>query len=306
MKRPVAGAALIMAMAVAAMAAMAATAIIAALGTWTRQAALSGDRYQAQELVGAGTDLARAVLFDDLRATGRIDHLGEPWALRLPPMPVEGGELVGRIDDQQGLFNLNNLVVGGKLDVVQYARLQRLLSILGLSPGLAGGLVDWIDADHQPQPDGGAEDDYYLTLTPAYRAANQPLVDLDELALVRGFDTAVRARLTPFVTALPAPSALNVNTAPPEVLAAVVDGLSLDSARSLALQRASAPFRDSADFREQLAAVADVPARDIRVDSSYFVVVMRVNYGDAQARGRALLRRADADSWPDIVWRRYR
>ena len=48
-----------------------------------------------------------------------------------------------------------------------------------------------------------------------------------ELALVRGFDDGVRARLRPFVTALPRFTAVNANTASPEVLAAVVEGLGL-------------------------------------------------------------------------------
>jgi len=46
-------------------------------------------------------DWARAVLSDDRRSNS-VDHLGEPWALRLPPMPVDKGELSGYIEDQHG------------------------------------------------------------------------------------------------------------------------------------------------------------------------------------------------------------
>ena len=46
---------------------------------------------------------------------------------RLPPMPVDNGELAGYIDDQQGAFNLNNLATGGKISVVQFERFRRLL-----------------------------------------------------------------------------------------------------------------------------------------------------------------------------------
>jgi general secretion pathway protein K len=306
MNRRARGAALLMAMAIMAFATVAAAAMLAALGTWTRQSGLAADRAQAEQLVMAGGDWAGAILRDDRRASGDVDHPGEPWALRLPPMPFENGELAGRIDDQQGLFNLNNLVRGGKLDLAQYARFQRLLSILQLPAELADALADWLDADSVPQPAGGAEDAYYGALGHPHLAANRPLVDLDELAVVRGFDAGVRARLAPFVTALPGTTVLNVNTAPAEVLAAVVEGLDLDAARVLVARRDGAFYRNNADFLAQLGTGATVPAQDIRVGSDYFLVTLRVSYGRAQARGQLLLARNDATHRPSVVWRKIR
>lgn len=295
-----------MAMAIMAFAAVAAAAMLVALSTWSRQSGLTADHVQAEELVTAGGDWTRAMLYDDRRASGEVDHPGEPWALRLPPMPFENGELAGHIDDQQGLFNLNNLVQNGKLDVAQYARFQRLLSILGLPAELADALADWIDIDGRPQSAGGAEDAYYGALGNPYLTANRPLIDLDELALVRGFDASVRARLAPFVTALPAATALNVNTASAEVLAAVIDGLDLDSARILVARRSGAFYRNNADFLDQLGQGATVPNQDIRVGSDYFLVTLRVTYGKTLARGQLLLARRDATHWPDVVWRKTR
>jgi general secretion pathway protein K len=306
MNRHERGAALLMAMAIMAMAAVAATAMLVALSTWSRQSGLVADHVQAEELVTAGGDWTRAMLFDDRRNSGDIDHAGEPWALRLPPIPFENGELAGRIEDQQGRFNLNNLVRNGKLDVTQYARFQRLLSILGLPGDLAGALADWLDADGIPQPAGGAEDGYYRGLSQPYLSANAPLTDVDELALVRGFDVGVRARLAPFVTALPGTTALNVNTAPAEVLAAVIDGLGLDSARILVARRDGIFYRNNADFRSQLGTDATVPEQDIRVGSDYFLVTLRVTYGKTLARGQLLLARRDPTHWPDVVWRKVR
>lgn len=298
------GAALLMAMAIMAMAAIAATAMLVALSTWSRQTKLAADHVQAEELVVAGGDWTRALLFDDRAASGAVDYAGEPWALRLPPIPFENGELAGHIDDQQGLFNLNNLVRGGKLDAIWHARFQRLLSILGLPTDLADALADWIDADGMPQPVGGAEDAWYAALSHPYLAANRPLTDLDELALVRGFNPDVRARLAPFVTALPATTAINVNTAPAEVLAAVVAGLDLDSARILVARRNGTFYRSNADFLSQLGQGATVSDGDIRVGSDYFLVTLRVTYGKAQARGQLLLARTDATRWPDVIWRK--
>ena len=297
------GVAIVLAMGVVALAAMAAAAIMVSQSTWARQVELTTDHIQARSVLLAGADWARAVLYDDRRISN-VDHLGEPWALKLPPMPVENGELIGLIEDQQGKFNVNNMVTGGKVNVVQLAHFSKLLSILGLPPELAGALADWIDADNQPQPQNGAEDDYYLALDPPYLTANQPLIDVDELALVRGFDDSVRARLRPFITALPTTTAVNVNTAPAEVIAAVIDGLDLGGAQLLVAQRERMYFRGSDEFIARLPHGAEVPSGDISVSSDYFMASLRVTIGGAAANGKALLSR-QSPNWPDIVWRKY-
>ena len=303
MKTAQQGVAIVLAMSVVALAAIATTAMMTTQGTWSREIELQVDHAQAQVLIQAGIDWARTVLSDD-RRLNNVDHLKEPWALRLPPMPVDNGELAGYIEDQQGAFNLNNLVLGGKISVTQLERFRRLLSILGLPSTLADSLADWIDADNNPQQNGGAEDEYYLSLQPPYLAANRPLTDVDELALVRGFSDEVRARLSPFVSALPANTAVNVNTASPEVLSAVIEGLDLDAARALVTQRERAYFRDYSDFSNRLPRGIQTAGNDLQVSSNYFLARVRVTIGGAEARGNALLVRADI-GWPAIVWRKY-
>ena len=279
MKTAQRGVAVVLAMGVVALAAIAAAAMLASQSTWARHAELGAEHAQAQALVQAGVDWARAILSDDRRVSS-VDHLGEPWAMRLPPVPVDNGELAGQIDDQQGAFNLNNLARNGEVSPAHLAQFRRLLAILDLPEALAGTLADW------------------------QLAAGRPLMDRAELAVVRGFDEAARARLRPFVTALPRSTPVNVNTAPPEVLAAVVRDLGLDAARTLAAQRERAYFRTLAEFIVQLPPGAAVDGHDITTASQYFLVSVRVTIGEAQARGVALLER-DAARWPAVVWRRY-
>jgi general secretion pathway protein K len=298
------GVAIVLAISVVAMAAMVAAAIMVSQSTWARQLELSAEHVQARAVLQAGADWARAVLSDDRRLSN-VDHLGEPWALRLPPMPVENGELIGSIEDQQGAFNLNNLVSEGKVNAAQLARFRRLLVSLDLPDALAYTLVDWIDDDSLTQPQGGAEDAYYLALDPPYLSANRPLIDVDELALVSGFDDSVRARLRPYIAALPGPTAVNVNTATPEVLAAVIEGLDLGNAQAMVAQRDRVYFRDNNDFINRLPRGA-VAGADITVSSDYFLASLRVTIGGAQARGRALLSRSGSGTgWPVVIWRKY-
>jgi len=302
MRTPQSGIAIVLAMGVVALATLAATAIMTTQSVWQRHNELATEHVQAQTVVQVGFDWTRALLSDDRRVSA-VDTLDESWAMRLPSIPVDNGSLGGSIEDQQGRFNVNNLVRAGRLDLEQLEHFRGLLSILGMAPELADTLADWIDADAEAQPQGGAEDAYYLGLQPPYRAANRPLVDLAELALVRGYDEAVQLRLRPFVSALPAFTALNVNTASPEVIAAMVAGLDLDSARALVEQRSRGHFRDAGDFMRQLPAGAVVARENVAVGSDYFMVRLHVSVGSAQARGVSLLARTAA-GWPAIVWRK--
>ncbi len=298
------GVAVVLAMGVVALAAIAATGILLLQSVWARQSELLNGRAQAAAMVDAGVDWVRAVLSDD-RARSSVDHLGEPWALRMPPMPVERGELTGSIEDQQGLFNLNNLVQDGKANMEQVATFKRLLALLNLPGTLAGALIDWMDADSALESEDGAEDEFYLALSPPYLAANRSLTDVAELARVRGYDGATRARLRPFVTALPGMTTINVNTARAEVLAAVVTGLDIGNARQVVAQRERTYFRDQADFVNRLPEGATVENSAIDVHSDYFLATLRVTIGEAQAECTALLARTEA-GWPAIAWRKYR
>ena len=111
---------------------------------------------------------------EEVHGSGHIDAVGDA---------LVAGEV--HVDDIRRLEL--SLAAGGKTDVIELEHFRRLLAILDLSPGLADALADWIDADGVPQPNDGAEDSYYGSLQPPYLAANRPLTDLSELALVRGF-----------------------------------------------------------------------------------------------------------------------
>ena len=121
---------------------------------------------------------------------------------------------------------------------------------------------------------------------------------------MRGYDENVRARLRPFVSALPRPTALNVNTAPPEVLAALVYGLKLADARALVAQRERTYFRTPVEFLGRLPRGISADAGSFGVSSDFFLATMRVTFGGAEARGLVLFAREDT-RWPAVQWRKY-
>lgn len=266
---------------------------------WQNQVENQFNWVQARKIGITAIDWARAVLADDAVANN-YDHPGEMWAKQLPAATVENGEVMGKIEDQQGLFNLNNIVRDGVISTMDVVRFQRLLTLLDLPTGLAETLADWMDADSKIQYPGGAEDEYYLSLPQPYRAANRPLVELDELLLVKGFDAATLSRLRPYVTVLPTPTLINVNFAPPEVLAAVISGMTISQARDLAQRRLGNPFKSEADFNNLLPPLQQASGGMVTVSSQYFMVKGYANFGKSQVVMEALLHRTGAQS--TVIW----
>lgn len=293
------GMALVMVLLIVAMATTIAAFMAQQQGFWQREMENGRDRAQARSIAEAGIDWARAVLADDATVS-QSDDAREMWAMQLPAIPVEGGEVQGTIVDQQGLFNLNNLVRNGVASAPDVARFQRLLAALGLPQELSGALVDWMDANSETSANG-AEDDYYLGLAKPYRCANRPLSDLGELAWVKGFDAGVITRLQPYVSVLPeSGTAVNVNFAPPEVLMAMLPGLTLQDARQLVTQIKSTPFKSVTDFVQQLPkSVTQDANMNLSVSSQYFMVTGHATQGDGASSVHALLHRSS--TWASQV-----
>lgn len=84
--------------------------------------------------------------------------------------------------DESARLNLNTLK---EIELDDDELSEWLLPIPGMTDPLIAAIRDWIDEDDVPLP-GGAESDYYGTLTPPYRAKNGPLGTLDELLSVKG------------------------------------------------------------------------------------------------------------------------
>jgi general secretion pathway protein K len=296
------GAAIVMAMLLAALAATIATTLLWQQQRWAGEFERRRDQVQAQALAMAGVQWARQIVFEN--APPPTVHLGQPWAFRLPSTPIENGSIGGYITDAQGRLNVNNLAAAGQAPGTARAALQRLFSVLGIPAPLLNAIGDWVDADDQTT-DGGAEDAYYLAQQSAPGlAANAPIRRVAELLSVRGADPALVARLRPFVDALDAPTTVNVNTAPAEVLIAAIGGLDTAGAAALIASRTQRPFGSIADFRNRL------PRPDLNVDemilavkSDWFIVSIEARQGDTAARARALFRRsATATEWPTVVW----
>jgi general secretion pathway protein K len=246
---------------------------------WQQQRAIDVEaaeraRSQAGWILLGALDWARLVLREDMR-TGGSDHLGEPWAVPLAearlstflaadrdPTADDGPEafLSGRIDDLQSHYNVRNLIdEEGKVVPAELAALQRLCDLAGAPTDTAERIATGLAASAVP-------DDPARPLRPQR---------FDELAWL-GLTPDTLRQIAPYVTLLPVATPVNLNTAPREVIAAVIDGLDLGSAERLVQRRQRAPLASLEDVRQELPPKLELVESRVSVDTRFFEVTGRL------------------------------
>ena len=248
---------------------------------------------QAWAYVLGAESWAQVVLMKDRKAN-TIDSLDEDWSTTPPISSVEGGNVIGRIMDMEGRFNVNNIITPhGKVHEPARDQYKRLLLVLDLDVTLVDALIDWLDSNVSTRFPDGAEDDTYLLKDQPYRAANRRMSDISELQLVHGYDREIFKKLEPYVIALPEATSINVNTASAIVLRIVAEGISDIDAESLIAARDSEAFETEHLFIAESAVKgkSGVDVSTLSVSSEWFQLVSEANIGNGKARLASLINR---------------
>jgi general secretion pathway protein K len=231
--------------------------LTASIASFQRQAVMDAmivrnreDAAQAEALARGGVRIAQALLIHDRveEAAGAdaVDNHQDLWArFKDTPIEVGGGTIEIEIRDVGSRLNINALFefddageLTAKTDTMDFLvqMLEKAIDELPVDPGiralyepreLAENLIDWIDSD-EDRVNGGPENAYYESQDPPYFAANRPMLSLEELRMIEGFDNVVVRGVSPYFTVYPfAPGGcssqsrgcgINVNTAPTHVL----------------------------------------------------------------------------------------
>lgn len=206
---------------------------------------------QAQLYLLAAEEWSQRILRQD-KQESTSDSLDEAWAIELPPIPVDGGSIQGRLTDLHACLNINTLVAGNAIDATSKERLSRLFSRLGVTGDLTQAIADWVDSDQETSNPNGAEDGYYLNLETPYRTANTPLHSVSELRLVKGFEDRKTYQLVePYLCAFVLNNsniAINVNTASAEVLQSLSAEMTESMADDIIARRNEEPFNNLKEF----------------------------------------------------------
>lgn len=156
-----------------------------------------------------------------------------------------------------GVVRVENIPENSKLNVnlAPPGELQRLLVALGVdperAPAIVAGILDWRGGT--PGGSFSELDQYYLSLTPSFRARHASLQEIEELLLVRGitpdlfygsYTRDAEGRLVPHeglrdcLSVYGSTGTLDVNTVTPEVMIAV--GIPPETAAAVVAMRKTA------------------------------------------------------------------
>lgn len=309
---------------------------------------------QTRWIERAAIDYARLVLALDRRQSA-VDYVGpgEVWSTPVQDTRLDetitGGArvddrertpalLAGQIQDAQARINLNNILVGGALDLDELESFRRLLTLLGKSPALANqllgrlmraqpvpaGLAATIAAGAgtqspagsgqaagaaQPTGSGQASSGAQATVAPDALRMRR-LADLLE---VPGFDPDTVQALEPFVIFLPASAGktkVNINTAPAEVIAARLlqfDGgvdAALGAARAFVARRERERYYrevGAASTAMQLPNQSSLPPQQWSVASDYFLLRGVIRFERVVSRTDTLLARRGTQN-VEVQW----
>jgi general secretion pathway protein K len=314
------GAAIITALLVVMLAATIATYLISQQSAALTRIERANERTQLSLYARPTLEWARSALFLLQRDNPPAVHLNQPWAQQLVARPIESAIASGLLRDEQGKFNLNNLVdSAGKAREPDLLVFKRLLKSLGIDESIAANIADWIDADDDTSAPGSAENGYYTTLPQPYRAANRELTTIDELYRVRGIDGAIMRKLVPFISALPKRAnertKINVNTTSREILAAVYGDVPKEAVNDLLLKR-DVPITDIGSISAIKALPQATTSTFLDTKSRFFEATFSITGQRAQVRQAALIElnqpasaspnspgvKPNQQSLPAIIW----
>ncbi len=127
---------------------------------------------------------------------------------------------------------------------------------------------------------------------------------VEDLLAVPGYTPQMIEQVRDFVIILPEITAVNVNTAPAEVLAAVTM-MSLSEASALTLSNPRKKFVDLANFKNNINGKQVIEDVELDVKSRYFLTVIRVRLDRAALDAVALVnRKTDPQRTTSLVWLR--
>jgi general secretion pathway protein K len=190
-----------------------------------------------------------------------MDKKGHGSSLREFEVKDKDGKLLGtysvRITDEMGKFNINAIdeamdnMVKYLFDSVQSDNKE----------GIVDSILDWIDPDDLHRLNG-AEEEYYKELSSPYHCKNGPLDTLEEMLFIRGitpqifYGTDKSKGIASLVRIYPSKEEsvrINVNTAPIEVLEALLKEFGESLPQSILEQRSGRdgiePSEDDEPFK---------------------------------------------------------
>lgn len=269
------GAAIIVALFVVALVAAAATIMIERLRTDIRRTELVLNA-DAAYLYAQGSVLWAIDTLNTNLKNQQPNKVVDMTPIKSAPEKQGGMTISTIIYDAQGFFNINNLS-----DAQYQATFTRLMQVVaGIdtdnAQNIAFATLDWIS----PGGNVSAYDSAYAKESSPYRAAHRPMLTASEFRMVYGVTADIYNKISPFITALPQPTPISVNNAPPEILMSLSNTMTADAAKALAATCQRSPYPTTQAFLDSdFVKNNPIDSKKITVTSSYFLVQTNVTLG---------------------------
>lgn len=198
--------------------------------------------------------------------------------------------LSGGLYDMQASFNLNN-VQNRKFYSLFINLLGNTLkkSNVAENTALYMAILNWI-SPYQP---GRGNDEfmaYYAHQQPPYLPGYQFMQSVSEFRLVRGVNQEIYQTLLPYVTVLPTVTAININTAPKQILMSLGNGLNESQLEEFIEARDSEePIRT--EKLNQVMQKFNIPKEQITTISEYFLCMGTASAEDLNLTTYTLIKR---------------
>lgn len=261
---------------------------------------VDGDAAQLRLYLDGFEALGLTLLNSDQRS-GEMDHTGEAWAQAEYDVPVDRGQIAGSFRDLQGLFNVNWL--SNPDDIGAFEAFERLVKALGLPMSRAQEIADFVT------PGRALSSAVSNRRTPLVAPVGGPVLLIQQLRLGSSLSSRDFALLSPHITALPADSQLNVNTASPEVLLSVTGAKNMAALSRLIQTRARNPFSSVEDFQNRVvevvgaAAAADLDTSRLSTNSSWFRADIVAQLGSQDVRRQTVFERLPLPRGTRVAYR---
>ncbi|SLN47729.1 General secretion pathway protein K [Roseovarius litorisediminis] len=258
---------------------------------------------QAGLYLDAAELLVEPVLQADWAQDQSIDHLRESWATETFEADIDRGQISGKLQDLQGLFNINCL--SDPADVQALQAFDRLLRSLDVPVVLARETASFVQAR------GPVNLELYTQRELPVRPPNGPVQTVEELRLIQGMTEQAYLRLRPYVSALSGCSAINMNTAPRLVLAALLPTANPGGLDKLLEERDRLPFSSSGDFRERAEKLihgrvieqSHFPLGGVSVKSNWFQAEFTAQLDDTTTARQLIVERSSLTGKTELTYR---
>ena len=254
-------------------------------------------RTQSEWVIFGAIDWARLILREDGKS-GIIDHLNEPWSIplerarlssflafdnqdSLEAQASQKSFLSGQIIDMQSKLNINNLIRNGEINIQARSAFLKLFKLLDIRE---------VELDQFCQTFLKAQKS--LSINSENIQNNLIPSRVSELGWL-GMSSKTIKKIDPFVTVLPETTLVNLNTAPAEVIYALVPGLELIDAKFLISEREKTPFSNWAEIQSIKNKKSALVSESLfSLNTNYFAILGIIDLDSSKVHIRSLVNRS--------------